>query len=75
MNKYIIPVCDLITANIWLHKVIARSQSECIDKCIQYFIEKYDIECDINSYKELQNILNNQFDIALGDISDLELLW
>ena len=72
MNKYIIPICDLVGAKVWLHKISARNLTECQDKLIRHFEDKYDIdEC---SYKEFVDIMDKKHDIAIGDIIDIETL-
>ena len=42
MNKYIIPVCDLVNATIWIDKYAARSISDCQDKIMREFSETCD---------------------------------
>lgn len=72
MNKYIIPVCDLVEANIWLNKYSARSISECQDKIMQEFSDKYDE--DFIDYRKFLDVMDKKYNIAIGEIIDIEIL-
>ena len=72
MNKYIIPVCDLISANIWLNKYSARSISECQDKIMREFSETYDE--DFTDYREFLGIMDEKYNYSIGEIIDIETL-
>lgn len=72
MNKYIIPVCDLVEANIWLNKYSARSISECQDKIMQEFSDEYDE--DFIDYRKFLDVMDKKYNIAIGEIIDIEIL-
>ena len=72
MNKYIIPVCDLISANIWLDKYSARSISECQDKIMREFSEAYNE--DFTDYREFLSIMDEKYNYSIGEIIDIETL-
>lgn len=72
MNKYIIPVCDLISANIWLNKYSARSISECQDKIMREFSEAYNE--DFTDYREFLSIMDEKYNYSIGEIIDIETL-
>lgn len=73
MNKYIIPICNLISSEIKIKKISARSILDCQDKIIEYFSEKFDENFN-DDYKEFVNKINEQYDYAIGDIIDIETL-
>lgn len=72
MNKYIIPVCDLISANIWLDKYSARSISECQDKIMREFSEVCNE--DFTDYREFLSIMDKKYNYSIGEIIDIETL-
>lgn len=72
MNKYIIPVCDLVEATIWLNKYSARSISECQDKIMQEFSDIYDE--DFVDYCKFLDVMDKKYNIAIGEITDIEIL-
>lgn len=71
MNKYIIPVCDLVEGDITLYKISARNLTECQEKLMQSFDFDDIADC---SYLEFLDIMDTQHDIAIGDITDIETL-
>lgn len=73
MNKYIIPICDLVDATITLHKISARNLTECQEKLVQYFSSDYD-DIDNCSYREFLDIMDQNYNIAIGEITDIETL-
>lgn len=72
MNKYIIPVCDLVEATVSLYKISARTLSECQEKLMQKFSDTYDI--DGCNYREFLNTMDKEYNIAIGEITDIETL-
>lgn len=72
MNKYIIPVCDLVSANIWLDKYSARSISECQDKIMREFSEVCNE--DFTDYREFLDIMDEKYNYSIGEIIDIETL-
>ena len=72
MNKYIIPVCDLVSANIWLDKYSARSISECQDKIMREFSEICNE--DFTDYREFLDIMDEKYNYSIGEIIDIETL-
>ena len=72
MNKYIIPVCDLVGATIWINKYSARSISECQDKIMREFSETYDE--DFTDYREFLGIMDEKYNYSIGEIIDIETL-
>lgn len=72
MNKYIVPVCDLVEGIIEIKRYLARSISECEDKIIDEYTNIYDIIFE--DYSDFVNIMNSKYDIAIGDITDIETL-
>ena len=73
MNKYIVPICDLIDAHVGLLKISARNLSECQEKIIRKYADRYD-DIDECSYNEFRDIMDTKHDIAIGDITDVETL-
>lgn len=73
MNKYIIPICDLVDAQVWLCKISARNLTECQEKLMQRYIDKYDGLEDCN-YREFIDIMDKKHDLAIGEITDIETL-
>lgn len=72
MNKYIIPVCDLVNADIWINKYSARSLSDCQDKIMKEFSEIYNE--DFTDYREFLDIMDEKYNYAIGEIIDIETL-
>ena len=72
MNKYIIPICDLASANIWLDKYSARSISECQDKIMREFSEVCNE--DFTDYREFLDIMDKKYNYSIGEIIDIETL-
>lgn len=73
MNNYIIPVCDLVEATISLYKISARTLQECQEKLMQKFAEIYD-DIDNYNYREFLDIMDKDYNIAIGEITDIETL-
>lgn len=72
MNKYIVPVCDLIDADIWINKYSARSLSDCQDKIMREFSEEYDE--DFTDYREFVYVMDRKHNCSIGEIIDIETL-
>lgn len=72
MNKYIIPVCDLVDASIWIGKYSARSISDCQDKIMREFSEDYNE--DFTDYREFLDIMDKKYNYSIGEIIDIETL-
>ena len=72
MNKYIIPICDLISATIWINKYSARSISECQDKIMREFSEVCNE--DFTDYREFLGIMDEKYNYSIGEIIDIETL-
>lgn len=72
MNKYVVPVCDLIDANIWLNKYSARSISDCQDKMMREFSDAYDE--DFNDFREFLDIMDKKYNYSIGEIIDIETI-
>ena len=72
MNKYIIPICDLVSANVWLDKYSARSISECQDKIMREFSEVCNE--DFTDYREFLDIMDEKYNYSIGEIIDIETL-
>ncbi len=72
MNKYIVPVCDLIDANIWLNKYSARSISDCQEKMMREFSDAYDE--DFTDFREFLNIMDKKYNFSIGEIIDIETI-
>lgn len=72
MNKYIIPVCNLIDANIWIDKYSARSISECQDKIMREFSDTYNEY--FSNYEEFLDIMDKKYNYSIGEIIDIETL-
>lgn len=70
MNEYIIPVCDLVSADIWNEKIYARSLSECEEKLMQKWSDKKDR--DFSDYSEFLDIMDKEYNMAIGSIKDKE---
>ena len=72
MNKYIIPVCDLVDANIWIDRYFARSISDCQEKIMRKFSEEYDE--DFTDYREFLDIMDKKYNYSIGEIIDIDTL-
>ena len=72
MNKYIIPVCNLIDADIWIDKYSARSISECQDKIMREFSDTYNEY--FSNYEEFLDIMDKKYNYSIGEIIDIETL-
>lgn len=72
MNKYIIPVCDLVDANIWIDRYFARSISDCQEKIMRKFSEEYDE--DFTDYREFLDIMDKKYNYSIGEIIDTDTL-
>ncbi len=72
MNKYIVPICDLVEADIWISKYSARSLSDCQDKIMREFSESYDE--DFSDYQEFLDIMDKKYNCSIGEIIDTETL-
>ena len=74
MNKYIIPICDIDGGLVWIHTIIARSNSACQEKLMAEIIDLYDMEDTATSYREFIQLADSQYNILIGDIKDIEEL-
>ena len=72
MNKYIVPICDLVSAEIWLANYSARSISDCQDKIMTEFSETYNE--DFSDYNKFLNIMDKKYNYSIGEITDIETL-
>ena len=72
MNKYIVPICDLIDANIWLNKYSARSISDCQEKMMREFSDVYNE--DFTDYREFLDIMDKKYNYSIGEIIDVETI-
>lgn len=73
MNKYIVPICNINNGEVWIKVVIAKSNSDCQEKIMEDFLNRYDLE-DVSSYREFTQILDSDYDILIGEIKDVEEL-
>lgn len=72
MNKYIIPICNLVSADIWIKKYSARSIIDCQDKIMREFSETYDE--DFTDYREFLSVMDKKYDYSIGSIIDVETI-
>ena len=72
MNKYILPVCDLVGTNIWINNYSARSISDCQDKIMREFSDIYDE--DFTDYREFLDIMDKKYNYSIGEIIDIETI-
>lgn len=72
MNKYIIPVCDLVSTDIWINKYSARSISDCQEKIMREFSEANDE--DFTDYREFLDIMDSKYNCSIGNIIDVETI-
>ena len=72
MNKYIIPICNLINADIWIDRYSARSIADCEDRIMREFSEAYDE--DFSDYREFLDIMDRKYNYSIGEIIDIETL-
>ena len=72
MNKYIIPICDLVSADILVDIILARSISDCQEKLMREFSEKLDE--DFTDYREFIDIMDQKYNYSIGNITDVETL-
>jgi hypothetical protein len=73
MNKYVIPICDISSGNIWTHTISAKSRFDCQDKLMEELTDMYEIE-DCDNYRDFVEVADSKYDILIGDIKDLEEL-
>lgn len=74
MNKYIIPICDIESGNIWLKTIIAKSHSACQEKLMEELINIYDMEDVASTYREFVELADSKYNILIGDVKDIEEL-
>lgn len=72
MNKYIVSVCDLVSADIWIDKYSARSLSDCQEKVMRKYSEVFDE--DFTNYREFLDIVDKKYNYSIGEIIDIETL-
>lgn len=72
MNKYICPICDLYSEQVWNQVILARSLSDCQEKLMHTLIEDYNFD-DNYTWSEFLDFLNKQ-EILVGEITDIETL-
>ncbi len=72
MNKYIVPACNLISADIWIAKYLARSIADCQDKIMREFSDEHDE--DFTDYREFLDIMDKKYNLSIGEITDIETI-
>lgn len=72
MNKYIVPIADLYSEQVWIEAFSARSINECQEKIIRSIIDQFDFE-EPNSWEDFINDMN-EHEILIGEIQDIETL-
>lgn len=74
MNKYLIPICDIESGQIWIKVIMARSSSACQEKIMDELINLYDMEDSSSSYREFVELADSKYNILIGEITDIETL-
>lgn len=72
MNKYIVPICDLYSEQVWTEVFSARSINECQEKIIRSIIDQYDFD-EPDSWESFIEDMN-EHEILIGEIKDIETL-
>lgn len=72
MNRYIIPICDMYSEQIWIETISARSINECQEKIMQSIINQYNFD-DYDSWNEFVQDMDDK-EILIGEIKDIETL-
>lgn len=77
MNKYIIPIFDSESYQIWIEKISAKSLDQCKDKIISKIADDFEIdelsEFDSSEYEEFVEKACD-YNLIIGDIEDIETL-
>lgn len=72
MNKYIVPVCNLVDAQVWNHVYTANSIADCQDQMMLEFSDIYNE--NFLDFHEFLDIMDRKYDYAIGEITDIETL-
>lgn len=74
MNKYLVPICDIEAGVCWIQTIMAKSLKNCQEKCISFIIDYYDFTDldDSMSYSDFHNKLNFDYNIIIGNITDID---
>lgn len=73
MNTYLIPICYINNSVNDIIPFRARNIEDCKNKIMQYLIYSLDAP-DYGDYDEFKTAMDNDYDIILGEITDLEEL-
>ena len=74
MNKYIIPICDIDGGSVYIMTIIAKSTSACQEKIMEELIDIYNIDDNISDYRDFIELIDEKYNILVGDIRDIEEL-
>lgn len=73
MNKYIIPICDWQSADIWNEVISARSLEDCQNKLMDRLCDMYDFLDTGQDYSDFIEKCDTN-DLLIGEITDIEEL-
>lgn len=76
MNKYIVPIAEFNSGDIYILKINAKSLKDCEDKVISEIIDIYDSteQYANESYIDFVKDIDTNEDILVGEIIDIETL-
>ena len=72
MNKYIIPICDIDSSQIWIKEILAKSTNDCKEKLMQYIINSFEIEEDMDDYRSFIELMDTNYNVLIGDIKEID---
>lgn len=71
INTYIVPVSD--GNSVWIETVKAKDYNDSLEKFIEYFSRKFEIEDYFDDWEDFQDELSYR-DIIFGEVKDIEEL-
>lgn len=71
INTYIVPVSN--GNNVWIETVKAKDYNDSLEKFIEYFSRKFEIEDYFDDWEDFQDELAYR-DIIFGEVKDIEEL-
>lgn len=73
MNKYIIPICDIQSGNVFNWTISSRNISDCQEKLMKALINEFDFLDYEGNYNDFVEQADKK-DLLIGDITDIETL-
>lgn len=71
INTYIVPVSN--GNNVWIETVKAKDYNDSLEKFIEYFSRKFEIEDYFDDWEDFQDELSYK-NIIFGEVKDIEEL-